>query len=168
MKKFRNVLSLSLIVVFFLASAMLSSAIGGDDGSSRIVVKPAGEGASYESHVILNTSRGGPEGSGVSYTVNSDYQNALNRVVPAGNQDDIPGYIAGLSGNDLQEFADRLYKEIRSEGIPAYGTAGASQGEADLGGRLRDTFWSDRQLPQPVKFTVRSCSTRHMMMRQSM
>ena len=95
MKKFRNVLSLSLIVVFFLASAMPSSAIG-DDGSSRIVVKPAGEGASYESHVILNASRGGPEGSGVSYTVNSDYQNALNRVVPAGNQDDIPGYIACL------------------------------------------------------------------------
>lgn len=133
MRKFRNVLSLSLIIVFFLTSAVPSSAIG-DDGSSRIVVKPAGEGASYESHVILNASRGGPEGSGVSYTVNSDYQNALNRVVPAGNQDDIPGYITGLSGNDLQEFADRLYKEIRSEGIPAYGTAGASQGEADLGG----------------------------------
>lgn len=104
--------------------------------SGQLIVRPAEEGASYEMYPILYSEE--PEGADsgedetpIYYnTVNPEYEGALNKVVPAGEQAHIPAYISGLSGSDLQRFAQSLYREIRKEGIRPIETATASGGEA--------------------------------------
>ncbi len=128
MKKVRSILGIILVLTMMVAFSISAFAI--DVESSTVIVKPATNGSSYESHNILSVNRS-DDGASVSYSVNSQYERVLRELIPTG---DIVDYISGLSGKELQQFADRLYQKIKTAGINAEYTATSTDGQAVFDG----------------------------------
>lgn len=96
MKKAKGILGLFLLLA--IVSAYAFPAFAFDVGpNANIIVKPATEGSTYESYIILGVDRS-DDGSSVSYYVNPAYEGVLREMIPSG---DIVEHISNLSGKDL-------------------------------------------------------------------
>ena len=109
MKKFFALL-MSLALILALATTASAATIIVDDDA--IV------GAEYGAYKLLSaTDLGGSTNPGegkFTYSVNPTYRNALKAVVGDKTDDEIIAYIAALTDDDIQEFADAVYEQIKA------------------------------------------------------
>lgn len=124
MKKMKRILGMALAFALLYMASMPVFAIGAP--TSTIIVTPAPEGATYEAYYIMDAIQS-EDGKSVNYSVYSDYEGILREMVPTG---DIVEHIRGLSGKDLQDFADTLYTKIKAAGIEPDWTASSENGQA--------------------------------------
>lgn len=125
MKKVRSILGIILVLTMMAAFSIPAFAIGAPPVAT-IIVTPTTEGSAYEAHVILEVEES-YDGSSISYSVNDTYESILRELIPTG---DIIEHISNLSGKDLQQFADALYKKIKTAGIQPDHTAINEGGQA--------------------------------------
>lgn len=110
MKKLKKIVSILLTAIMVLAMCVPVMA-----ATTNITINGGGTGSTYVAYKLLNVTDGG---SGkFSYTVNTKYSTVLQAKTGKTNDAEIVAHIAGLSGSDVQDFADDVYKAITTAGM---------------------------------------------------
>ncbi len=91
---------------------------------STITISGAVTGSEYAGYKLFDLSQ---SGENYSYTVNTKYTAILQTVTGMTTDADILAYIGGLTGADVQTFADNVYKAIKANGLESDSTLSATE-----------------------------------------
>lgn len=113
MKKLKKIVSILLTAIMVLA--MCVPVMAATPTPTNITINGGGTGSTYVAYKLLNVTDGGT--GKFSYTVNAKYSSVLQTETGKTDDAEIVAYIAGLSGSDVQDFADDVYKAITTAGM---------------------------------------------------
>ncbi len=112
MKKSAGLL-LALVMVVAMAAAAFAAKITIDDTKT--------EHSTYVAYKLLNATNATDESGGATsnfiYTLNEKYKDVLQNVTGKTTEQEIIDYISGLSGDEVQDFADSVYSKVKNKEV---------------------------------------------------
>lgn len=110
MRRTKKILAAILAMIMVLSMSMTVSAatIKINDGDT--------EGSTYHAYKLLNAEYAASDETLIAYTLNEKYADALRTVTGYTKGSDIVSYIGGLKNEEIRDFADSMYAEIKTLG----------------------------------------------------
>lgn len=106
MKKMKKLIAVLLTMVMVFAMSAIAFA-------ATITIEGGADGSTYSAWKLLDATNGGEDNKLFAYTVNEKYRTVLQTVTEKTEDADIIAYIAALTGDDIQKFADAVYAEVK-------------------------------------------------------
>lgn len=106
----------------FAAAMVMVLAMGINVSAADITIDGGAKGAEYAAYMLLNATNDETDTTKFAYTLNEKYAEVLQNVTGKTEERDIVAYISELNAEEIRDFADAVYAQVKDM-TPEYTTS---------------------------------------------